>query len=178
MKNVTYINAGAGSGKTYSLTNKLAEELSKNHVKPSQVILTTFTELAAAEFKEKAREQILKADNLEAAAQLDSAVIGTVHSMAYHFSQKFWYLLDYGAAIQTISENDDEFYMNQSLARIVQETNPADGKLKYQRHLDCFRKFRDYFDISDGSRPNYLFWQPILREVVEKMEYYDVDDVK
>ena len=178
MKNVTYINAGAGSGKTYTLTKKLAEELSKNHVKPSQVILTTFTELAAAEFKEKAREQILVADNLEAAAQLDSAVIGTVHSMAYHFIQKFWYLLDYGADIQTISENDDEFYMNQSLARIVQEINPADGKLKYQKHLDIFNDFRDYFDISDGSRPNYLFWQPILREVVEKMEYYEVDDVQ
>ena len=100
---------------------KLAEELSNNRVEPSQVILTTFTELAATEFREKAREQILAAKNLEAAAQLDSAVIGTVHSMAYHFIKKFWYLLDYGADIQTISERDDEFYMSQSLARIVQE---------------------------------------------------------
>ena len=169
MKNVTYINAGAGSGKTYTLTNKLAEELSNNRVEPSQVILTTFTELAATEFREKAREQILAAKNLEAAAQLDSAVIGTVHSMAYHFIKKFWYLLDYGADIQTISERDDEFYMSQSLARIVQEEANKD-------HLENFRKFRDYYDISDGSRSDYLFWQPILKSVVEKMEYYEVND--
>ena len=60
MKNVTYINAGAGSGKTYTLTSKLAEKLSDRSagVTPSQVILTTFTELAAAEFREKARQQI------------------------------------------------------------------------------------------------------------------------
>ena len=172
MKNVTYINAGAGSGKTYTLTEKLAEILSnrKSNVEPSQVILTTFTELAATEFREKAREQILAKDNLEAAAKIDSAVIGTVHSMALHFIKKFWYLLDYGADIQTISERDDDFYMSQSLARIVQKT-------ANEKHLENFRKFRDYFDIMDGNRPDYLFWQPILRAVVEKMEYYGVDDV-
>ena len=38
MRNVTYINAGAGSGKTYTLTKILAEKLSKKEVKPSEVI--------------------------------------------------------------------------------------------------------------------------------------------
>ena len=32
MRNVTYINAGAGSGKTYTLTKILAEKLSKKEV--------------------------------------------------------------------------------------------------------------------------------------------------
>lgn len=191
MKNVTYINAGAGSGKTYTLTRLLAEKLSKNEVKPSQVILTTFTKLAADEFKEKAREQILAAydpkesagelkpavNNLEIAAQLESALMGTVHSVAMQIIKKFWYLLDYGAELQTISERDDEFFMSQSLAKIVRERDEG-GKLKYQKHLDCFRKFRDYFDIQNDNRPDYLFWQPILREVVDKMEYYEVNDVK
>ena len=58
MKNVTYINAGAGSGKTYTLTKLLSDKLSNKtlDIKPSQVILTTFTELAASEFREKARQ--------------------------------------------------------------------------------------------------------------------------
>ena len=177
MKNVTYINAGAGSGKTYTLTTLLADELSNNKVKPSQVILTTFTELAAAEFREKAREQILAKGNLEAAAQIDGAVIGTVHSMAFHFVRKFWYLLDYGADIQPISERDDDFYRDQSLARIVQERGTGDD-LKYKQHLENFRNFRDYFDITNDNRPDYLFWQPILKDVVEKMEYYEVNNVR
>ena len=63
MKNVTYISAGAGSGKTYTLTNKLAELISKDksdpeHVEPEQVILTTFTIKAANEFKEKAKAEL------------------------------------------------------------------------------------------------------------------------
>ena len=184
MKNVTYINAGAGSGKTYTLTKLLSEKLSEKNsnnasvIKPSQVILTTFTELAASEFREKARQQILEAGNLDAAAQMDSAAIGTVHSVALRFIQKFWYLLDYGADIQIISERDEDFYMSQSLARIVSERDEQ-GNLKKQAELKAFREFRDYYDISDGySQPDYLFWQRHLNDIVEKMEYYDVDEVE
>ena len=178
MKNVTYINAGAGSGKTYTLTKILAEKLSerdengKSLIMPSQVILTTFTDLAATEFREKARVQILEKGNFNAAAQMDSAAIGTVHSVALNFIKKFWYLLDYGADIKTISERDEEFYMSQSLARVV-------AKEENQVHLDNFRKFRDYYDIRGNyDHPDYLFWQKYLNEVVEKMEYYEVNEVE
>lgn len=58
MKNIEFINAGAGSGKTHTLVHLLADYLGgkKGNYKPSEVILTTFTDLAAAEFREKARE--------------------------------------------------------------------------------------------------------------------------
>lgn len=183
MRNVTYINAGAGSGKTYTLTKILSEKLSEQKngvsvIKPSQVILTTFTELAASEFREKARQRILEAGNLDAAAQMDSAAIGTVHSVGLRFIQKFWYLLDYGAEIQILSERDEDFYMSQSLARIVGERNEK-GQLKKRAELDAFRHFRNYFDLSDGyGRPDYLFWQRHLKDIVEKMEYYNVDEVE
>ena len=184
MKNVTYINAGAGSGKNYTLTNILAarlsgkfyagEQQSGNPIKvnPTEIILTTFTELAATEFREKARQEILKSGKLDAAAQIDSAAIGTVHSVALRFIKRFWYLLEYGAEIQTISERDEDFYLSQSLARIVAlPDNQAD--------LTNFRIFRDHYDICDGyNHPDYLFWQRILNDVVEKMEYYNVNEVE
>lgn len=177
MKNVTYINAGAGSGKTYTLTRILAEKLAGDSVLPSQVILTTFTELAATEFREKARQRVLEVGNLDAAAQIDTAYIGTVHSVALRFIKKFWYLLDYGAEIQIISERDENFYMSQSLSRIVSERD-ADGDLKKKNELETFRRFRDYYDVVNAyGHPDHLFWQRVLNDVVEKMEYYDVDDV-
>ena len=191
MKNVTYINAGAGSGKTFTLTKILSERLADGSVKPSQVILTTFTELAATEFREKARNRILAGDDhknghpkldeefsLEAAAQIDSATIGTVHSVALRFVKKFWYLLDYGADIQVISQRDEEFYLNQSLNRIMSDTDDK-GNLKRQADLDNFRSFRDYFNINDSfGNPDYQFWQKYLDDVVEKMEYYGVDEIQ
>lgn len=178
MKKTTYINAGAGSGKTYTLTKLLADILSKGQVEPSQVILTTFTELAASEFREKARVQILAKGNLEAAAQMDSAAMGTVHSVALRFIKKFWYLLDHGADIQPISERDEQIYLNQSLARIMSETD-SNGQLKAQHHLDHFKAFREHYDICDGyGKPDYLFWQGYLKDVVEKMEYYNVNTIQ
>lgn len=54
----------------------------------------------------------------------------------------------------------------------------ADGNLKKKSELDAFRKFRDYYEVANGyGHPDYLFWQRVLNDVVEKMEYYDVDDV-
>lgn len=166
MKNVTYINAGAGSGKTYTLTKILSEYLVKeNGLKPSQVILTTFTELAAAEFREKARKSVLESGNTIEAAQLDSAMIGTVHSVAYRFIKKFWYLLEYGADIKTISESDASFYMNQSLSTIA-----ADAK-----NANIFKAFEDFekYFCKEGNS-----WNGYLRDIVESMEYYDVSDLQ
>ena len=185
MKNITYINAGAGSGKTYTLTNILVEKLSEidnegnTTINPSGVILTTFTELAAAEFREKARQQLLMGNaqkgidsNTEAAIQLDGATIGTVHSVALHFIKKFWYLLEYGADIKTISERDADFYMSQSLARI--ENDPA-----YKADKDNFNKFRDFFDVCDkNGHPDHLFWRNYLKNIAEKIEYYNVRDLE
>ena len=73
MKNITFVNAGAGSGKTYRLTTDLARILTQDGVEPSQVILTTFTKLAASEFREKARREILNAKD-ESGQPINSSV--------------------------------------------------------------------------------------------------------
>lgn len=178
MKNITFINAGAGSGKTYRLTTDLAHLLTQEGLEPSQVILTTYTEIAAAEFREKARKEILNAKDkngnlidatvrINKATQLDNAYIGTVHAISFRFIRKYWYLLSYGADIQAISDQNQDFYMSQSISSIVTD---ADRKV--------FREFRDTFDIKNGSKPDHLFWLPELKSIVDKMKYYDINDVQ
>jgi ATP-dependent exoDNAse (exonuclease V) beta subunit len=172
MRNITYINAGAGSGKTYTLTDILAKKLSnaQKPIQPSQVILTTFTELAAAEFREKSRQAMLSSGNVEAASQIDSAAIGTVHSVALDFIRKFWYLLPYGSDVQIITDNNAQFYMSQSLERIAQE---------YQEEQRIFAQFRShYHKVDQYGHAVDRFWEQILKKVVEKMNYYHVDDVE
>ena len=79
MKNITYISAGAGSGKTYKLTHILADSIKDKKVKPEQIIMATFTEKAASELKEKARASLYECGLYDEAIQLDQAMIGTVH---------------------------------------------------------------------------------------------------
>ena len=49
MKNVTFISAGAGSGKTYTLTQKIVEMVRNGECRSDEIILTTFTKSAANE---------------------------------------------------------------------------------------------------------------------------------
>ena len=52
------LSPGAGSGKTYRLTEKLAEAL-KGGLDPEEVLATTFTNKAAAELTERVRTSLL-----------------------------------------------------------------------------------------------------------------------
>ena len=121
MKNIQYINAGAGSGKTTKLTQILSEQLGNtNHnIKPSEVILTTFTELAASEFREKSRQQLFKDGHPDIAAELDSATIGTVHAVALNFIQRYWYLIGVSPDMKVMSEDDLQVYISESLGHYV-----------------------------------------------------------
>ena len=54
-----FISAGAGSGKTYRLTQILYAKLSAGEIRPSGVIATTFTRKAATELRERVRSHLL-----------------------------------------------------------------------------------------------------------------------
>ena len=111
MKNIIYYNAGAGSGKTYTLTHLLSDLLSEGKYKPSEVILTTFSELAAGEFRQRSFECLYSEGKTEIAKELDSATMGTVHSVALQFLRKYWYLIGVSPDLKVISEDDFQVYV-------------------------------------------------------------------
>ena len=167
MKNIQYINAGAGSGKTTKLTQILSEQLGNaNHnIKPSEVILTTFTELAASEFREKSRQQLFKDGHPDIAAELDSATIGTVHAVALNFIQRYWYLIGVSPDMKVMSEDDLQVYISESLGHYVSN-----------EHLQFFNDYRAYFDIKDTqAKADYDFWKGNLLTIIDKANNYSVD---
>ena len=164
MKNIQYINAGAGSGKTTRLTEILSEKLGSKEYKPSEVILTTFTELAASEFREKSRERLYKDNHADVAAELDSATIGTVHSVALSFIQKYWYLIGVSPDMKVMSEDDLQVYISESLGDCVGED------------LEFFRSYGSFFDLKDSqSHVDLDFWKDHLLAIIDKVNNYDVD---
>ena len=167
MKNIQYINAGAGSGKTTKLTQILSEQLSNtdNQIKPSEVILTTFTELAASEFREKSRQQLFKDGHPDVAAELDSATIGTVHAVALNFIQRYWYLIGVSPDMKVMSEDDLQVYISESLGEYVSN-----------EHLQFFNDYRAYFDIrGENNKIDYDFWKEHLLTIIDKANNYTVD---
>ena len=167
MKNIKYISASAGSGKTYTLTKTLAEAIKKGDVEPENVILTTFTKVAAAEFKEKAKEMLYGQGLIEEADRLDQALIGTIHSVAKAFIQKYWYILGLSPKINAIAENDLEFFKNQSLLNLLEE-----------EELSFLNAFAEEFSIKKlmSTRIDYDFWKTDLWRILEFSKNYGITD--
>ena len=78
---ITFISAGAGSGKTHRLTDILYRELRSQQVQPAGVIATTFTRKAAAELRERVRSHLLKQGDMGLANAMGQARIGTINSV-------------------------------------------------------------------------------------------------
>lgn len=176
MKNVHYINAGAGAGKTFTLVTELKRILTQkdsngNYLcQPSEIILTTYTKAAAKEFREKTFKRLLEAPAaLDVAKILDTATIGTVHSVAQQYIQRYWSLLGYSGQFNVMSDVDKKRYINQSLKNVVKH---ADLTFFY----DFTRDFNiTKYDVAKGvPLVNYDFWKDYVLEIVSKMRAYNI----
>ncbi len=166
MKNVKYINAGAGSGKTYTLTSELADLVGQGLALPSQVIMTTFSERAAAEMRTKAKSMLLSRGLTSEALQIDYALIGTIHGVAYQLIKKFWFFLGLPPELNVMDEEDQAAYVAQSVADL-----PDDSELRFLHH------FAREFSVSDGfGNVIYDFWMSDLNSIVALSTNYEVSD--
>src|SRR3972149_1247831 len=84
-----FVSAGAGSGKTYRLTQILHEKLSSGQAAPGGVIATTFTRKAATELRERVRTALLEKGEFALANAVGQARIGTVNSVCGGFLERF-----------------------------------------------------------------------------------------
>lgn len=169
MKNVTYINASAGSGKTYTLTHKLAELIKSGHVRPEQVIMTTFTVKAANEMKEEAKKVLYENGLFEAATQLDQAMIGTIHSVANSLIKKYWFFLGLSPDMGVMAEEDTQFYISQSLSEL-----PTHEELN-QLHAFCESVGIQYGYFSGKNGLNYDFWKSDIEKVIALTTNYEIE---
>lgn len=172
MKNVTYINASAGSGKTYTLTHLLAKLIKDKEVKPEQVIMTTFSVKAANEMKEEAKKVLYESKQFDEATRIDQAMIGTIHSVAQAFIKKYWFFLGLSPDMGVMDEEDTKFYVSQSLSDLP--TDEELGKL----HGFC-----ENFDVqarwnSDKKGLDYDFWKEDIKNVITFTTNYEIADYK
>lgn len=157
MGNVEYIKAGAGSGKTYTLTKKLCEQLS-DKAKPSEFILTTYTKAAADEFRSKIKARLISENMLDKVPLVESAMIGTIHSVAQSYIEKYWYLLDMSPRL-SIKDDIETAAFRERVLEIV--TSKDD--------LKFFGKYVQEFKIR-SEKVN--FWKECVLDIVGKLDSY------
>lgn len=151
MKNITYINAGAGSGKTTRLVEHLTNEIQNGTCRANEVILTTFTTKAADELRERARTVLYSKGLFTDAILLDQAQIGTVHAVAMDILSQYWHLLGLSPDVRPLANESVDFYINQSLSALPDQDD-----------INLFNSFRTFFHVTSGTE----FWKEQLREII------------
>lgn len=164
-----FISAGAGSGKTYTITTDVAKMVKDHLLNPDQVIMTTFTKAAAQELREKAKNELANLGLHREVQQMEHALIGTVHSVANTFLTKYWYLLGIMPDAAAMEESELQMYRDHSLRGLL---NNDDRAFLY--------RFTETYNINhqnDGkSGPNYEFWKKDLCHVLDYIQWYNISD--
>ncbi len=152
---IAILSAGAGSGKTYTLTERMVALIGQG-VRPSGIVATTFTQKAAAELYERVRTRLLRAGMREAAHELGGALIGTVHSIGARLLQRFAFEIGASPRVEAIAESDAQRLFNESLAQVLDETRTAE-----MNHLaDCL-------GLTKKNAENAYDWRGDIRRICE-----------
>ena len=122
------VSAGAGSGKTAVLSERVIRIL-KEGVHVNELLILTFTKKAAFEMKERIRTKISKEESLrEELDYLDSSYITTFDSFALSIVKKYNYLLNISKNISIIDASIIDLVKNKIIDNIFdklyEENNP------------------------------------------------------
>lgn len=118
------VSAGAGSGKTAVLTQRVIRKLEKVDI--NKLLILTFTKEAANEMKERIRKAIKKNPNLKRQLDIiDSAYITTFDSFSLSIVKKYYYLLNLSPKISIIDASiinlEKEKYIDEIFDSLYQE---------------------------------------------------------
>ena len=114
------VSAGAGSGKTAVLTERVLEKV-KNGISVDNLLILTFTKMAAKEMRERIGDKLKKAGLTSELSKLDTADITTFDAYALSLVKKYHYYLNVSKDISIIDSSVIELYKRKILTDIFNE---------------------------------------------------------
>ena len=135
------VSAGAGSGKTAVLSERVLRKV-KEKVSVDKLLILTFTNAAAAEMKDRIRRKISTYSELQDELdKIDSAYITTFDSYSLSIVKKYHYLLNLSSNIQIGESSLFAILKEKYLEEIFEQ--------KYQASDPVFLKLIDDFCTKD-----------------------------
>lgn len=131
-----FVEAGAGSGKTFTLTQRIVWALTKgsrdaNHAyitDLSQALIITFTHAAARSIKEKTREALRRAGMHAQALQVDEAWISTIHGMCFRLIKLYALELGIDPNSAIASNANSEYLLHQAFNDVMRSIMDNDHR--------------------------------------------------
>jgi ATP-dependent exoDNAse (exonuclease V) beta subunit len=159
-----FVSAGAGSGKTYRLTELLHEALASGGVRAEGVLATTFTNRAATELRERARAFLVQRGDHARAVAIGAARIGTVNAVCGALLARF----AFEAGLPTEQRVLDE-------ARAARLLDEAIDATVQGRELSALLKVARRLSLDEQDRDGKVPWRKGLSEIVNAARANAVD---
>ncbi len=178
------VNAGAGSGKTAVLTERLLQKV-KSQEKLENLIVLTFSVLAASEMKERLRKKLQESNDpncLKELAYIDQANIQTFDSFTNEIVKKYHYTLNIPRNINIVSGSEfkivslkilkelfDEYYEsnNPSFNHLIKTYTVKDDAALLDTLVKLYMDIRLKPDYKKTLKNHKLFYE---KEYVENLE--------
>ena len=157
---VTFISAGAGSGKTYRLTKELERALLDGDVSPQGIVGTTFTVKAASELRERVRDRLIAGGRIDLAERTAESLVGTVHSVCERLLKRFAFELGLSPQMNVMSIDDGTRFFNQALDHVLP--------------LDRVREMNAFAHRLGVTYRGLPTWQAAVKDVADKARENDI----
>ncbi|MCQ2555940.1 MAG: UvrD-helicase domain-containing protein, partial [Clostridia bacterium] len=201
------VSAGAGSGKTTVLIEKLTRLILKEKVPVNSLLVVTFTVLAAEEMKGRLiasmQEQLSLTNSKEEAERILSLIeqikvadISTIDGFASQSIKKYFYELEIAPNVEIISDATRDYYMTRAMKKSIEELSEEEEKInllldifgKDQRSLDNLEQYvlNTYFNIINLDNPEEFIEKskqayvnsPLAEQIVNDQVCASVDTLK
>ena len=160
------VSAGAGSGKTAVLSERVVEHV-KNGININEMLILTFTNAAAQEMKDRIRTNLIDNGLLEQANLIDVSYITTFDSFALSILKKYSYVLNLGKNISIIDNSVITLKKEEILNDIFERYYEEMDKLFLKLINDfCTKDDREIFDA-------ILSFDKELNNKYDKKEYLE-----
>ncbi|MCU8069147.1 UvrD-helicase domain-containing protein [Shewanella sp. SM32] len=162
--NIEFISAGAGSGKTYTLMDKLYQELMAGTA-PSGILATTFTNKAAAELRERVRQHLIKMQNHALANQMSLAQIGTVNSVCGQLLKRFAFEAGMPIEQKVLDEKVADQLMRESIDAVNESGDMAE-----------FLRIAGRLGLADATfGSDNIPWREALKNLINQARSNSID---
>ncbi len=158
------VSAGAGSGKTTVLTQRIIRKL-KEGTDINKMLVLTFTNAAASEMKQRIKKAIIEDGNLDEQIPLvDIADISTFDAFLLKLVKKYSYEIDLDSNIII----GDSITLEKKLDDTIEEVfNSIYDNMEYEKDNPYFNLFNNYFvfndnDLKDNIKEIYYSYVNIL----------------
>ncbi len=109
------ILAGAGSGKTKTLTHRIAYLIEEKKVRPENLLAVTFTNKAAQEMRERIEKLLSQSEAASYGAVVLPPHIGTFHNICAKILRKDIEVLGYGRNFNIIDDQDQQSIVKKAM---------------------------------------------------------------